>query len=304
MSHDSLDLNLLRVLYALLTEGSVSRAAVRLNQSQPAVSTALRRLRDILGDPLLVRSRGGMTPTERGASLLEPVRNALMEIERIALQQPEFHPDNTRKAFKIASPDYLNPFFIGGVIGRVKKLAPHATLSFVSLGQEFDYADALETGDLDLVIGNWPNPPAHLRVANLFEDEIVCLVRKNHPIAARGTLTETQYLQAEHLAPTPYSVAQRGVIDTHLASRRLKRNVVATIPYFGMAPYVLIQTDLLFTASRKFAEHYARFLPLAVIPAPLDFPKVQYYQLWHDRKHYAEEYRWLRAQVSEVAKAV
>ena len=102
---DSLDVHLLRVLHALLTENSVSRAARRLNQSQPAVSVALRRLRDLTGDQLLVRSRNGMTPTERGASLLDPVRIALEQIETIALRQVRFDPAHSRRSLNIAMPD-------------------------------------------------------------------------------------------------------------------------------------------------------------------------------------------------------
>lgn len=277
-SWESIDVHLLQVLYALLTECSVSNAARRLNQSQPAVSTALRRLRDITGDQLLVRSRNGMTPTERGQSLLEPVKLALSQIEAIGLQQVRFDPAKSKRIFNIATPDYLNAILIGNIVARLRKLAPHSQVVLHSFGQDYDYAKALESGELDTVIGNWPQPPEHLRLAPLFDDDVVCLMRKNHPLAGQ-TLTQDDYLNAEHLVPTPYAVGQRGVIDMQLARERLKRNVVASVPYFNLVPYVLLQNDIIFSAPRIFAEHCCSLGDLCYSESPLDFPKMRFYLL-------------------------
>ncbi|NTV10395.1 MAG: LysR family transcriptional regulator, partial [Zoogloea sp.] len=287
-SWDSMDVHLLRVLHALLTECSVSKAARRLNQSQPAVSTALRRLRDITGDQLLVRSRNGMTPTERGAALLEPVKIALLQIEAIAVRQVRFEAGQSRRVFNIATPDYLNAGLVGEIIARLRKLAPHSQVVFHSLGPDFDYSRALENGELDVVIGNWPQPPEHLRMAPLFDDHVVCLMRKDHPLAGRK-LSSEEYLDAEHLVPTPYAVGQRGVIDMHLARERLKRNVVAYVPYFGLVPYLLLETDMIFSSPRFFAQHYADTMALSISDVPIDFPKMPFYLLWHDRSHHADE---------------
>jgi len=301
---EAIDTYLLRVLHTLLMERSVTRAAVKLNQSQPAISAALRRLRDITGDPLLVRGKSGMVPTEYGLRLLEPVQNALREIERIRFQQHNFDPATSIRCYRIGCPDYLNVLFVPTVVERFRLAAPNATLEFHSLGPAFDYELALEEGKLDIVIGNWPEPPEQLHLSNLFVDQIVCLMSNAHPFAKRGGLTLDQYLNAPHLAPTPYSVGQRGAIDVHLARERLKRHVVVTLPYFNLAPYVLVKSDLVFTTTRLFADHYARFLPLTVVPAPLDFPPMQYYQLWHERCHYSDEVRWLRSLIAEATKTL
>lgn len=298
---DSMDVHLLRVLHALLTECSVSKAARRLNQSQPAVSTALRRLRDITGDQLLVRCRNGMTPTERGAGLLEPVKIALQQIEAIAVRQVKFDAASSRRIFNIATPDYLNAVLLGEIVARLRKLAPHSQVAFHSLGPDYDYARAMENGELDVVIGNWPQPPENLRIAPLFEDEVVCLMRKGHPLAGKP-LGTAEYLAAEHLVPTPYAVGQRGVIDLHLARERMKRNVVAYVPYFGLVPYLLLETDMLFSSPRIFAEHCAKMMPLAVAEPPIEFPKMSFYLLWHDRSHYEEECRWFREQIISVVR--
>lgn len=298
-SWESIDVRLLQVLLALLTEGSVSNAARRLNQSQPAVSTSLRRLRDITGDQLLVRSGNGMTPTERGQSLLEPVKIALAQIEAIGLQQVSFDPLKSKRVFNIATPDYLNAILIGNIVARLRKEAPHSQVVLHAFGADHDYAKALEAGELDVVIGNWPEPPEHLRLAPLFDDDVVCLMRQSHPLAGRE-LTPADYLDAEHLVPTPYAVGQRGVVDMQLARERLKRNVVASVPYFNLVPYVLLQNDLLFSAPRIFAEYCCSLGDLCFAESPLDFPKMRFYLLWHDRSHRSDECRWFRELIAGV----
>jgi DNA-binding transcriptional LysR family regulator len=301
---EAIDTYLLRVLNTLLLERSVTRTAVKLNQSQPAISAALRRLRDITGDPLLVRGKSGMVPTEYSLRLLEPVQNALREIERIKCQKHRFEPGTSVRSYRIGCPDYMSVLFVPTVVERFRQAAPNAMLEFHSLGPAFDYELALEEGKLDIVIGNWPEPPEQLHLSGLFTDEIVCLMGNHHPFVRRGALTLDQYLGAPHLAPAPYSVGQRGAIDMHLARERLKRHVAVTLSHFNLAPYVLIKSDLIFTTTRIFADHYARFLPLTVIDAPLDFPPMQYYQLWHERSHYSDEVRWLRTLVGEATRAL
>ncbi len=297
----SLDVHLLRVLHALLTEYRVSRAARRLNQSQPAVSTALRRLGEITGDQLLVRSRNGMTPTERGATLLEPVRIALAQIEAIAVQQVRFEPAACRRTFNIVTPAYLNGLLLDEIVARLRREAPRSQVVLHSLGPEFDYAQALENAELDVVIGNWPQPPEHLRMGPLFEDRVVCLMRQGHPLADHP-LTLEAYLSAEHLVSTPYAVGQRGVIDLHLARERLRRNVVASVPYFSLVPYLLADTDMIFTAPRVFAEQAARMVLLEISGVPIAFPAMKFYVLWHECAHGSEECRWFRAQIIEACR--
>ncbi|MBS1211347.1 MAG: LysR family transcriptional regulator, partial [Proteobacteria bacterium] len=281
---------------------SVSRAARRLNQSQPAISTALRRLRDLTGDPLLVRSKNGMTPTERGEALLEPVKQALENIEAIVIGQPRFDPASSRRIFNVATPDYLDPALLGHIMARFHSLAPLAQIVFHSFSPDQDFAGLLADGALDVVIGNWPHPPEQLRLSPLFEDEVVCMMREDHPLAGRP-MTMKHYLDAEHLAPTPYAVGQRGVVDLHLARERLKRNIVAWVPYFNLAPYMLMESDMIFTCPRSFAEHFARLLPVALARSPIEYPPMAFYLLWHDRAHYAEDCRWFREQIVAVARA-
>jgi DNA-binding transcriptional LysR family regulator len=299
-----IDTHLLRVLHTVLTECSVTRAAVKLDQSQPAVSAALRRLREITSDPLLVRHGRGMVSTEYGLRLLESAQSALHEIGRIGVQQHNFEPATSVRCFRIGCPDFLNLLFLPTVIALFRRAAPNATLEFHSLGPSFDYELALEEGELDIVVGDWPEPPEQLHLARLVADQVVCLIANTHPLAGRGLLTLDAYLEAPHLAPTPYSVGQRDAIDIHLARKRLKRYVAVTLPHFTLAPYAVIKSDLIFTTTRLFADYYAKSLPLTVLPAPLDFPQISFYQLWHERSHYSDDIRWLRNLVAAATKTL
>lgn len=298
---ESLDVPHLQVLHMLLAEKNVSRAARRLHMSQPAVSIALRRLREIFGDPLLVRGKSGMTPTELGESLLEPVKAALEQLENIVALNAAFDPAQSRRTFNVATPDYLSPELLRDFIAEVRRCAPQARLVLHSLGYRYDYDQGLESGELDLVVGNWAEPPGHLRMAPLLDDDIVCMMRPDHPKAG-DALTLEDYLALDHLAPTPYTVGQRGVIDNFLKREKLKRNVVAWVPYFQSAPYLVAGSDLVFTSSRLFAEHYACFLPLKLVPVPLTFPRMHYYLLWHDRTQHSSECKWLREQFLQSAR--
>ncbi len=301
---DPFDTYLLRVFSMLMAERSVSRAAAKLDQSQPAVSAALKRLRDILGDPLLVKDKQRMVPTERALQLEASVRIVLGEIESLLAPAAEFDPATTKLTFRIGTPDYLAPPLMASLVSYLRMTAPKARLILVPLGNDFDYEAALANGELDIVIGNWPQPPEHLRMTILLEDAVVCLVSRDHPCAGKSDsqLTVADYLNGAHIVPLTYSVMQRGVVESHLAALRLHREATVTVPYFSMAPSLLPGTDLIFTTSRHFAEHHARQLPLAILKPPIDFPTMRFYQLWHNRSQQSQSNAWLRSLLSAVAR--
>lgn len=299
---DPLDTHLLRVLVMLLTERSLSRVAVRLNQTQPAISNALRRLRTAFQDELLVRSGNAMVPTPRGAEILSSARAALQELDQLFVATDAFDPATTQLTFRIGCPDYLATVFLSSVTTMLRRQAPNAQLLVHPLGPGYDFERGLAEGELDLVIGNWPEPPEHLHMAPLLSDDIVCLMARSHPLA-KGVMTREQYLRASHVVPLQFSSTHRGVIDRHLASLRVTRNARVVVPFFSVAPHMLSDTDLIFTISRHFANHYARLLPLAVVECPMDFPKMDFYQIWHGRNQSSAAQRWMRGVLKEVADA-
>ncbi|WP_118181054.1 LysR substrate-binding domain-containing protein [Paraburkholderia phosphatilytica] len=298
---NSLDIWLVRVLRTLLVERSVTQTALRLNQTQPAISTALRKLREVLGDPILVRGKSGMVPTEYGESLLGSAQRVLREVDFVATPHGDFEPERSRRTFRVAAPDYLNDFFMPTVIAAFREAAPNARLEIESLTPTLDHTEALDAGELDLVIGNWPKPDPRFERSDLFADTVVCMMRADHPLAKDGRLTRDAYLAAPHLAPTHYSGARGNAIDIGLARARAERHIVATLPYFGLVPQVLLQSDLIFTTTRRFATHYAQLLPLAVVEAPIPFPRIRCYQMWHPQPDRPGDIEWLRELMSRVS---
>ena len=300
---EALDTYLLKVFSILMTERSVSRTALKLNQSQPAISVALKNLRLILQDPLLVREKGGMVPTDRALAIYEHARTALASIDAMLVADEAFEPGSSRQVFRIGSPDYLAPAFAASVVARFRREAPHARLVLHALGPDFDFEQSLAEGDLDVVIGNWPEPPDRMHLSVLLEDEIVCMVAADHPLARRG-MTLEDYRRVPHVVPTPYSITQRGMIDTVLTSLRIRREECVEAQSFMLAPYLLPGTDLVFTTTRHFARYYAGLLPLAILEPPLEFPRMRFYQLWHARNHHAPAHRWLRHLLGDCGRQV
>lgn len=299
----TLDPYLLRVFCLLVAERNVSRVAVRLNQSQPAISAALKTLREMFGDRLLVREKDGMVPTERALQLVEHARRALDEIDKLTGEAEAFSPIDSRQTFRVGAPEYLAPLFMASVSERFRREAPNASLIVESMGPSFDFEKALAEGALDIVIGNWPEPPERMRMSVLLEDEIVCMVSARHPAARRG-LSERQYLAAVHVVPLPHSMSQRGLIDMHLAGMRVARDARIVVQSFYLAPFLLPGSDLVFTTTRHFARFYANLLPLTILASPIAFPPMRFYQLWHDRTQDSESHRWLRRLLAECGRNV
>lgn len=299
MAENPLSGHLLNALTILLEEESVSRAANRMNLSQPAASLLLKQLREIFGDPLLVRAGGGMVRTERGGHLRGAVQQMLMDLDQLLRDPDDFDPSVSRATFTIAMPDHILPLMFNGVVQEFRRQAPHARLAIRPLGADFDFEGALASSAADIVISNWPNPPDHLRMTRLFEDEFVCVVDKNHPFAIRPP-TVKDYLEANHITPADYAIFQRGVVETYLAEINLTRERRVVVGYFSMAPYLVPGTDLVFTLTRRFAEHFATFLPLAIVASPIAYPPVQFYQLWHERMQHSPMHRWFRQLVGSM----
>jgi DNA-binding transcriptional LysR family regulator len=289
---DKIDLHLIRVLHTVLTERSVSKAAIRLGMHQPAVSSALKRLRDFAGDPLLVRSGSGMVPTVAGQRMLEPSASIL--------RARGFEPARARNTFKVAAADYLDPLFLPQLVSEIKAQAPLCEIEIHPLSPATDYRTQLAQGEVDVVIGNWLAPPPDLHQGSLFSDEVVCLVSEKHPAVRRGW-DQASWLEVEHIAPGATHPGAKGFIDGHLASLGLQRHIAARCPYFGLIPGMVASTLLVLTTSRQYCERFVSTLPVKILACPIAFPKMMYYQLWHERTHSSESGRWLRERVKSAA---
>lgn len=299
---DSIDLHLIRVLHTLLSESSVSRAAMRLGTSQPAVSAALRRLRTVTGDELLVRSGSGMVPTAFGAGLLEPCAAILREAQRLVAGGAVFDAAHSTRGFRIAAADYLDPVFLPSLVASIKRDAPSCSVDVVPLSRDLDYRRSMAEGEVDVVVGNWLEPPQDLHLAPLLDDEIVCLVAADHPVLRRGLDLE-QYLRAEHVAPLPLRAGGEGVIDQHLHHLGLTRHIAVHCGFFNLLPGLVARSLLVLTTGRRFCQRYVEAgLAVRILPCPVPFPPLTYYLLWHARSHQEGAQHWLREQVRRAAR--
>jgi DNA-binding transcriptional LysR family regulator len=307
-SFDKIELSLVRLFHTVITERSISRAALRLQTTQPAVSAKLRRLRALTGDPLLVRAGHGMVPTPAALALMAPAADILRGAQAMFGSRSrglDFDPAQATLGFRVAASDWLDPLLLPELVGRIKAQAPGIGLEILPLSGEYDYRQHLSRAEVDLVIGNWLKPPGELHIGPLCADEVVCLVAADHP-AARDPRwwTAERYLESEHIAPRPLHAGAPGVIDEHLAGQGRARNITVRTPHFGLAPMMVARSHLVLTTGRQFCSRYVDALPVRIVRCPMRFPALTYYQLWHELSHQSGAGRWLRAQVREVARSL
>ena len=297
---DKIDLHLIRVLHTVLTERSVSRAAIRLGMHQPAVSASLKRLRGFAGDPLLVRSGAGMVPTEAGLRMIEPSASILRGAQMLFADVRGFDPATARATFRIAASDYLDSLFLPRLVTRIKERAPACQIEIQPLSGVSDYRARLAQGEVDIVIGNWTTPPDDLHLGALFDDEVVSLVSDQHPAVRRGW-DAAAWLAADHVAPGQTHPGAKGVIDEHLDTLGLQRRISTRVAHFSLIPGMVAATLLVLTTGRNYCQRYVGRLPVTILPCPVPFPRMRYYQLWHARTQASASARWLREQVKLVA---
>ncbi|MDB4931794.1 MAG: LysR family transcriptional regulator [Myxococcaceae bacterium] len=298
MNLAAVDLNLLVTLEALLAERSVTRAARRLGLSQPALSHALQRLRDLFGDPLFLRAPGGLLPTDRALELSAPLAAALDAV-RLALSGPAaFDPATARRTFAVATADHGSFVLLPELWATLNAEAPGVDVS-VRVDTVDQGRRELLDGELDLLIGPYQREVAGYYRQRLLHERFVCVLRKGHP-AARGGLTLDKWLALPHLL-----VAPRGkpgsAVDTALAAVGRARRVGLMVPQFLVAPHVVAGSDLVWTAPERMARAYAKLLPLVLRPVPIALEGFTVWQSWHERRHRDPGHAWLRARVHAVA---
>jgi DNA-binding transcriptional LysR family regulator len=307
-SFANIDLHLVKVLYTVITERSVSRAALRLGSTQPQVSAQLKRLRTLIGDPLLVRAGTGLVPTEAALELVGPAERLLKEADALfgsTRLGRDFNPQVAEGVVNIAASDYLDPLFLPTLVARLRTQAPGMGVCLHPLSADSDYRRKLATGEVDLVVGNWLQPPGELHLGRLMTDEVVCMVAEDHPAVRNPrSWTAARYLESDHIAPTPMHPGARGVIDDFLTLQGHERRISVRCSHFSLAPQMVAATRLVLTTGRQFCQRYLDRTAVKIVRCPVPFPALAYYQLWHDRTHVSPARRWLREQVRDVARGL
>ncbi|NBQ85980.1 MAG: LysR family transcriptional regulator [Betaproteobacteria bacterium] len=298
---EGLNLNLLRYLLVLVQEGSVSKAADRVYVTQPAMSAALKRLRDAFGDPILVRSGQVMAPTPRAKEIAAAVDQMLQSVNAIALDSTEFNPGTSQQRFTLMCSDYVQFAILSRLSQLLVENAPGVDLAVRPANPEKIEA-WMESGQVDIGIGYVPDPPVNLRARLLFGDEQACLVRKGHPVTRRR-FTPELYAGMTHVAISPGGAGFYGArIDHALRSLGIKRRIGLTLPSFLAIPYVVASTDFIATIPVGIAQHFTRILPLQVLAAPVRLPAFEISMYWHQRVHADPGNVWLRKQIVLAAR--
>ena len=295
----NIDLNLLVALDVLLDERSVSRAAQRLNLSQPAVSGALKRLREAFQDPLFVRSQQGIRPTPQALELIAPVKTVLQDIDTI-LSVAEFDPDAAEAVFTIAATDYAQMTFLAPLMRDVHREAPNIRFSIVStdIGRMNEQFDRQE---IDFAITVPEMAPKNVHAMELFEDRYVCAVRPDHT-----TVTQTpnldEFCSLNHVLVTPSSGGFFGPTDDALEKLGRRRNVTVSVPNFLSLPIILMDSDFIAVAPERVLRPFAD--QLRIFPAPLALNKFKVIGLWHELSARSPAHSWLREKMTEISEGM
>lgn len=288
-----LDLNLLVTLDVLLAELNVTRAAERLNFSQPAVSVHLAKLRELLGDPLLLPGPRGMRPTTRAQALREPLREALQALERAVAPASPFDPSVAQHTWRVAATDYGESTIALPALRAMRAAAPDMRLAIIGLVPP-RIAKAAEQGEIDLAFHITSDAPEGLRQRVLFKERYVLAGRAGHPRLKRRPNLK-QFCELEHVIVSPDGGGFRGVTDEALAEAGLARRVVLSVPHFLFVISALAQTDLVAMLPWRLVRDNAA---LKVVEAPVDVPGYEMCMLWHERVHRDPAHQWLREQIA------
>ena len=303
------DLNLLKVFDQVMAERSLTKAANRLALTQPAVSNALRRLREALGDDLLVRKGRGLEPTPRGLALWPHVRDALGRLQS-ALAPSVFDPASADHSFVLAMADATAAELMPGLVSVLGKEAPGVSLRIVPLTTR-DPRKLLDEGQADLAIGHFPAALADLSARaqmgesvaflhlRLFQGDYVCVMRQGHPFAS-GPLTLNRYCAARHMLVS-FSGRAFGFVDEALALLGRTRRVVLTVNQFFTAGKVVANSDLLTVLPRHFINVTGFADQLLQRDLPFEVPVVHVDALWHQRQDGSSAHAWLRSKVQGLA---
>lgn len=301
MNLRSVDLNLLVVLDALLEDRHVSRAALRVGLSQPATSNCLARLRAAFGDPLLVRTRGGMELTARGQELMAPVHQILREVEGLFASDVRFDPAQCERQFVLRMSDLLSHLFLAAVTQALLREAPHSSLKVVHLPPELTIK-ALEADTCDVALSTGLVREAAIRCQPLLSDRMVCVMRRGHN-AARGEFDLERLLKQDHLRVSISPIDNR-FVDDALAQLGRKRRISVIIPHWLVIPSILHATDLVAVIPKRLAHTLTPerdgFLQRDL---PLVFPPFHWCLYWHRRHDGSRLHRWLRAKIAAVVQS-
>jgi DNA-binding transcriptional LysR family regulator len=301
MHLSKVDLNLFIVLEAIYAEGSITRASLKMNLTQPAISHALNRLRQLFDDPLFERQGHVMTPTPLTRSIIDQVRRALRGFEVTLSGAAHFDPASSERSFSLAVRDVLEASVLPGLMANISAAAPSATLNTLQVSRR-ELESELAAGTLDAAIDVLLPLPNDVRRAQLAGDQTVVLVRRGHPLVKRRALTLDTYLEMEHIQ-TSSRRRGPGLEDVELSRQGLQRKIRLRCQHYFAACRVVSQTDLALTMPDRLARIVNQQFTNQILPLPLTMPSLDVYLYWHANVDNDPANTWLRAQITAAMQA-
>ncbi len=298
MNLRGIDLNLLVALDALLTERHVSRAAVRIGLSQPAMSNALSRIRALFADDILVRTPHGMEPTPRALELADTVKAALRQIERTFEREAAFDPATAALVFRVRMSDVLGFLLLPRVIPALERTAPGVALDISHLSPAETH-DALESDRIDLAVSMGLQHGMTIQERPILDDRMVCLVRAGHPLQSASGIEA--FLSHRHLRIS-ISPTDSRFVDNILASLGRRRDVAVNIPHWLLVPPLVRTSDLVAVMPERLAHVMMHETPgLATVDLPFASDGFQWALYWHRRHDQRPAHKWLRDMIVSAA---
>lgn len=294
---EKLDLNLLLVFEALMKERNVTAAAANLGLTQPTLSHALNRLRHTCDDPLFVRTPKGMQPTAYALSIDMPISSALDLIRRSLAPAGEFDPANSTRVFRIVMTDIGVTTFLPPLVSKLRQQAPKIRIE-VSVVPVDQYRETLQSGDVDLAVGQMPPIVSGFYQQRLIEDRYVVMAARNHPRMA-DSLTVESYMREAHLR-VMLPGRPLSVIDQVLQDMGLEREVAVTVPHYAAVAPLVCASELLATVPSRVFDAMSQAGPVQKLILPFDAPSIVVRQFWHERNHGDPGLMWLRQTIHDL----
>ncbi|WP_437940330.1 LysR family transcriptional regulator [Sorangium sp. So ce341] len=300
MDSSRLDLNLLVALDVLLAERNVTRAARRLNLSQPALSGQLQRLREIVGDPLLLPAQRGMTPTRRALELQAPLHEALEGVRAVLAAGAGFDPETAEMTVAVAASDYVQYALLMPLAFQLRREAPGVRLAWRALDGA-QLADQAERGEVDLAFMTPDTAPERLRSRKVLDERYVVIVRRKHPLVS-GDISLDQLCALDHVVVSPRGGGFAGATDAALAAHGRERRVVLSVPSFLMVPEIVARSDMAALVPERIARDRAGRLQILTPPVPVSGFAIA--MVWHDRTARHPALTWFRDRARAFAAGV